>query len=119
MLLTQEMRVALDAAGVDAALDRYRMLREEYEHAGAYDFREWEVNTLAEDLQEAGRDEDAIAVYELNREYFPESVAIAMRLGQLYENVDDTAAAIASYERVLAANPDHEGAKARLEALKN
>ena len=119
MLLTQEMRIAIDSHGVDAGIDRYRMLREQYENAGAYDFREWEVNTLGEDLQEEGRDGDAIAVYELNQEFFPDSIAIALKLGQLYENVEETEAAIANYERVLEENPDHEHAKARLKALRN
>ena len=118
MLLTQEMRLALDADGVEAGIDRYRKLREDSEHAGAFDFREWEVNTLAEDLRKEDRAQDAIAIYELNQEFFPESVSIAMALGSLYESVDDTAAAIKNYERVLAASSDHEGAQARLDALR-
>ena len=118
MLLTQEMRLAVDANGVEAGIDRYRKLREESEHAGAFDFREWEVNTLGEKLQEEGRARDAIAIYELNQEFFPESVSIATALGGLYESVDDTAAAIRNYERALAASPEHEGAKSRLDALR-
>lgn len=118
MLLTQDMRIAIDANGVQAGIDRYRMLRETSERAGAFDFREWEVNTLAEELADEGRDEDAIAIYELNQEYFPESVSIAMALAGLYEAVDDTEAAIRNYEKVLEVNPEHEGAKARLDALR-
>ena len=118
MLLTQEMRLALDADGVEAGIDRYRKLREDSEHAGAFDFREWEVNTLAEDLRKEDRAQDAIAIYELNQEFFPESVSIAMALGSLYESVEDSAAAIRNYERVLAANPEHKGAQARLDALR-
>lgn len=118
MLLTREMRRALDTNGVEAGIDRYRTLREEYEHAGAYDFREWEVNTLAEELEREGRARDAIAIYELNQEYFPESVSIAMALGRLYESIGDTEAAARNYETVLAVNPEHEGARARLDALR-
>lgn len=118
MLLTQAMRIAIDANGVQAGIDRYRMLREEYENAGAFDFREWEVNSLGEELADEGRDRDAIAVYELNQEFFPQSVSIAMALGGLNESVDDTDAAIRNYEKVLEMNPEHKGAKERLDALR-
>ena len=91
MLLTQEMRLALDENdGVEAAVARYRELRESSANAGAFDFREWEVNTLAEQLAREDCPGDAIAIYELNQEFFPESVSIAMTLGGLYESVDDT-----------------------------
>ena len=77
MLLTQEMR------------------------AGAFDFGEWEVNTLAEALAEEGRARDAIAIYELNAEFHPDSSSIPWSLGNLYETVEDKEAAIRSHERVL------------------
>lgn len=119
MLLTQEMRLALDASNVEAATDRYRILRETAMSVGAFDFREWEVNTLAEELADEDRPYVAIAIYELNAEFHPESVSIAWALGELYESVDENEAAIASYERVLELQPEHEGAQARLDALRN
>jgi hypothetical protein len=117
-LLTQDLGWVIDRHGVDSAAVRYRMLRDRLGMSGAYDFGEWEMNTLAERLQKAGRFQDAIGVYALNAEFFPESVSIAFSLGGLYEVVSDTAAAIRSYERVLELQPGNERAQARLDTIR-
>ena len=86
--------------------------------AGAYDFGEWEINTLAEVLAEEGRPRDAIAIYELNAEFHANSSSIAWSLGNLYETVEDKEAAIRSYERAPELRPNNERAQKRLEALR-
>jgi len=117
-LLTQAMRTSLADGGADAAVARYRELRSEFESAGAFDFGEWEVNAFAESLASDERSRDAIAIYELNAEFYPGSMSIHWALGNLYEEVDDTAAAIRSYERVLELRPEFERAQQRLDALR-
>lgn len=118
VLLTDVLRAALEEGGVEAAVERYRTLREEQGMRGSFDFGEWETNTFAEALAEEGRTRDAIAIYELNFEFYPQSVSIAGSLGQLYERLEDPQAAIEWYEKVLELVPEHRGAKARLEALR-
>ncbi|NNF37953.1 MAG: c-type cytochrome [Gemmatimonadetes bacterium] len=118
LLLTQDLRIALDEGGVEAMASRYRALRENFGMAGAFDFREWEVNTLGEALAAEGRPGHAAAVYELNAEFHPESVAIQGSLAQLYESIGDTTRAVARYERVLELAPGNAAATARLEALR-
>jgi len=118
MLLSQEMRASLDSDGAEAAVARYRELRNDFERAGAFDFGEWEVNTLAEVLAQEGRPRDAIAIYELNAEFHADSSSIALSLGNLYETVEDKEAAIRSYERALELRPNLERAQKRLEALR-
>ena len=117
LLLTQEMRLALDAQGSSAAVARYRELRKEFATSGAFDFGEWEVNTLAEQLRREQRTEDAIAIYQLNAEFHPESTSIHMALGGLYETSGRVDAAREAYERVLELRPDHSGATERLAAI--
>ena len=118
LLLTQDLRIALDEGGAESMASRYRFLRENFATAGAFDFREWEMNTLAEGLAREGRPADAAAVYELNAEFHPESAAIQGSLGQLYEALGDTTRAVARYERLLELAPDNAGARARIEALR-
>lgn len=118
LLLTQDLRIALDGGGVQAMASRYRALRENFGMAGAFDFREWEMNTLGEALTAEGRPEHAVAVFELNAEFHPESVAIQGSLAQLYESMGDTARAVARLERVLELAPGNAAATARLEALR-
>ena len=117
LLLKQELELALDRDGPAAAVALYHELREEYSGRGAFDFGEWEVNTLAESLADASRTADAIAIYELNLEAFPDSSAIHLNLGKLYEESGDAARARRHYERVLELRPNHRGARERLEAL--
>jgi tetratricopeptide (TPR) repeat protein len=78
----------------------------------------WETNTLAEELADQGRFQDAIAIYELNADFYPRSSAIAASLGRLYEELADTAAAIRSYERTLELRPNNNRVAERLRALR-
>ncbi|MEM7414984.1 MAG: c-type cytochrome [Gemmatimonadota bacterium] len=117
-LLTEALARTLDAEGPDAAVARYRDLRANQTLAGRYDFGEWEMNTLAEGLVAAERYVDAIAMYALNLEFYPNSLAILLALGDLHERTGRDAEAIPFYERVLEVVPGHERATARLAALR-
>lgn len=118
LLLSQELRIALDTDGADAAAALYRRLRENAGMSGRYDFGEWETNILAETLAREDRLHDAIEIYELNAEFYPESFSIFAGLGQLYEQVEDVEGAIRSYERALEIRPGNPGAEARLAELR-
>ncbi len=118
VLLRNVLSSVLDRHGADSATATYRRLRESFGMAGVYDFGEWETNTLAEDLEAQGRFPDAIAIYELNAEFYPRSAAIAGSLARLYEQVADTAAAIRSYQRILELRPNNQQAAQRLRALR-
>ncbi len=117
LLLTDDLRLTLDAEGIDAPVARYRELRENYGMSGAFDFGEWEMNTLGERLADDDRVPEAITVYELNAEFYPESVAINFTLGRLYEEEGEGETAVRYYQRVLDLRPDHQGARERLTAL--
>lgn len=117
-LLRQRMRAIIEASGVESAVTFYRTARERVMKRGRFDFGEWETNVLAEQLQRDGRPTDAIAVYLLNAEYYPESASIQLSLGQLYEEVGDTASAVTHYERTLELAPDNRVATERLRVLK-
>jgi hypothetical protein len=117
LLLTQHLERVRDSAGIDAAIASYRDLRQNQGMAGRYDFGEWEVNLWAERLAKAGRTSEAIAVYQLNLEFFPQSAAILGTLGTLYESTD-RAKAIEYYERAAALQPRNTELLKRLERLK-
>jgi tetratricopeptide (TPR) repeat protein len=116
-LLTQLLERVRDSAGIEAAVVRYRELRQNLGMAGRFDFGEWEMNLWAERLAKAGRASDAITVYQLNLEFFPQSGSILGALGQLYEPIDRTRA-IEFYERVLMVAPRNPEVLRRLERLK-
>ena len=116
-LLTDVLRTVLDSEGPGAAAERYTELREQTYGSGMYDFGEWEMNVLGERLADEGRTEDAIAVFEINLEQYPQSLAILMSLGGLHERVGDTEQALARYRAVLEVAPGNEAATARIAAL--
>ena len=109
--------MALDRGGADSLTVAYERARTMLE-AGVYDFREWEVNLLAEELEGEGRVQDAVAVWELNHRQHPRSVAILLNLGRLDEASGRPDAAVEWYERALDIAPDDPRIRARLEALR-
>jgi tetratricopeptide (TPR) repeat protein len=109
---------AIDNGGPDAAVELYAELRENYWGLGVFNFGEWEMNELARMLSAADEHEGAVAMLLVNEEHYSESVAIQFMLGQEYEALGDTDAAVARYERTLELAPQHGGAQARLEALR-
>ena len=117
IMLAQELRIALDEFGPDSAVVRYERYREETALTGLFNFGEWEVNVLAEQLQREERFEDAIAIYELNGRHYPNSISIHLSLAALHETNDDVQSAIASYRRVLELDADNQQALQRLEAI--
>ena len=116
LLLTQELAEVIDTGGIAAAVARYKTLREKESMEGRWDFGEWEMNLWSETLAAAGKDSQAIAMYELNLEYFPKSTSILTNLGRLYEK-SDRAKAISYFERALAIQ-DIPQVRKRVDSLK-
>jgi hypothetical protein len=101
-LLDEELTLTLADSGVDAAIRRYRALRERYYGSGSYDFREFVLTDLARGEARAGRTDVAIRLLTLNAEYNPAAAEIPLALGDIYRQRGDTAAALASYQAALA-----------------
>jgi tetratricopeptide (TPR) repeat protein len=109
-------RTALDEGG-DAAVARYRELRERYFGRRAYDFGERPLVSAGAALVGAERADEARAVLELALELHPRSLQALLTLGRAEEARGDTEAAIAAYRSVLEIEPNHTGAQRRLQAL--
>jgi tetratricopeptide (TPR) repeat protein len=116
--LLDDMLLTSHTSGVDSAITRYRALREDYETSGTYDFGEWEINDVAEKLFKEGSNRDAIAMFQLNEEFHPESPSIVGRLAQLFEAEGDTLSAIRYYERRLELRPGDERTMNKLNKLR-
>ncbi len=117
LLLTQRLEQIRADSGIDAAVARYRQLRTNDGMSGRYDFGEWETNAWAERLTAAGKTPDAIKVYQLNLEFFPQSPSILGTLGRLFEPTDK-AKAIEYYEMTLAVTPNDARLRRRVDSLK-
>lgn len=115
--LEDELRLALDSAGLDSARNAYRQLRQRYYGSATYDFSEGTITGLAVDLARARRWPDALGMLDLNGEFFPQSPAVPGTRGDVYLASGDTAAAIAAYRDALALDSTYRPARFRLRRL--
>jgi tetratricopeptide (TPR) repeat protein len=105
------------AEGAPAAVARYRALRSSDTLSGKYNFGEWEINELARRLAGAKKPEAAIALLEMNGEFYPRSPAIDYEIGELRLAAGDREKALASFRQALAKAPDDARLKARIAEL--
>ena len=103
--------------GAAAAVARYRALRHNTMVAGKYNFGEWEINELARRLTVAGNTAAAIAILEMNGEFYPKSADIDFTLAELHRGRGENDKAIQRYRAVLEKNTQHQGAKRWLTEL--
>jgi Photosynthetic reaction centre cytochrome C subunit len=106
----------IEKEGVPAAATKYRELRADIA-LGHYNFGEWEMNELARRLNEAGKTDAAIAMLELNGEFYPKSAEIDVMTGDLYRKRGDRDKALQRYRSALEKAPQNQQAKARLAEL--
>ena len=101
--------------GIEAAVARYRQLKEE--EPDDWRFAENELNMLGYQLVARDNLDDAIVIFELNVEAFPEGFNAYDSLGEAYMLAGRTEEAIANYERSLELNPDNTNAVTMLAQL--
>lgn len=99
-----------------AIVARYRELRRQ--KPDEYDFREPELNTLGYSLLQTGRAADAVEVFKLNVEMFPQSSNAYDSLGEAYAAAGNKELALTNYRKSLELDPKNTNARefiARLE----
>jgi tetratricopeptide (TPR) repeat protein len=103
--------------GADAAVARYRALREKHYGDGSYDFSERPLNQLGERLLAEPNVVGAVAILSLNAELHADAPSCHFLLAEAYRAAGDNDRARASYKRSLELAPDNPRAKKRLEEL--
>jgi tetratricopeptide (TPR) repeat protein len=103
--------------GVDSAIAEYERLREAYYGSYSYDFRNFVLANVAEEI--ARRTPDAaLRILEYNAERFPESTQTFMMLAQVRQMQGNTEGAIAAVQRLLELDPDNTFFQRMLERLR-
>jgi tetratricopeptide (TPR) repeat protein len=115
--LEQVVGEALDNGGVAAAVERYRSLRNTYYGSGSYDFGEAPLARLASDLVHEERPADAIAMLQLDEEFFPDSSRVQEMLGESHLAAGDKEQARKFFVRALELDPDNWMAAKQMKAL--
>lgn len=101
--------------GMKAGLKKYRDIKSDPENK-LY-FEESEFNAMGYRLMEKGKLKEAIAVFKLNVELYPDSANVYDSLGDAYMNSGDTKNAIKNYKKSLELNPNNDNAKEMLKKL--
>ncbi len=117
MTLATHFKEIVASEGAAAAVARYRELRETSTLSGRYDFGEWSTNELARELGEEGDTASAIALLEMNAEFYPRSSAIDLGLAELHAMRGERDRAVARFRTALEKDPENQRAKARLAEL--
>jgi len=104
--------------GVDAAIGKYKELRERYLTSGSYDFSDRPLNALGERLLGEGKGGEALAFLKVDTELNPSSGSAAYLLGDAKLATGDRDGAKDAFEKSLALDPRNPRARRKLEELK-
>jgi dienelactone hydrolase len=113
--ITSPLRKTIRERGVEAAVAQYRELRKS--QPNRYDFGEPELNALGYELMFTGRVKDAVEIFKLNVEQYPQGFNAYDSLGEAYLAAGERALAIKNYRRSLELNPQNTNATAALKRI--
>ncbi|HJQ31091.1 MAG TPA: prolyl oligopeptidase family serine peptidase [Pyrinomonadaceae bacterium] len=113
--ISSPLRRTLRARGVEAAVGQYRELKKS--QPGRYDFGEPELNALGYELLFTNRVKDAIEIFKLNVEMYPQAANTYDSLGEAYLAAGERALAAQNYRRSLELNPQNTNAAAALKRI--
>lgn len=115
LALGDTLLITLFENGIDNAVKKYYYLKENF--SNEYNFDESELNTLGYELLRSGMPNEAITIFKLNAEAYPESSNVCDSLAEAYSAAGDKDMAIEYYEKALELNPHNSNAKQMLEKL--
>jgi len=114
--ISQVVGKILATKDIKTAIDEYKNLKSS--KPDEYKIDKWELNTLGYELMNLKMYDDAIAIFNLNLEEYPDFFRGYNSLGELYTQKGDRAMAIKSYEKTLEIDSDNWWAKDKLKQLK-
>lgn len=108
---------AIATSGIDSAVTQYLDLKKN--QAQSYDFSEPQLNRLGYRLLQQRKLKEAIRVFQLNVEAYPQSGNVYDSLGEAYMVNGDKQLAIENYEKSLKLDPGNANAVEMLKKLGN
>lgn len=118
MTLGEELNEQYRLKGVDATLNHYHSLKQNYFVTGAYDFSERSLNGFGYELLEKKDIAAAVRVFLLNAQTFPNSANVWDSLAEAYMKSGDQKTARKYYEKSLKLDPKNENAKENLKKIR-
>ena len=107
----------IQGQGIDAAVTRYRALRERFYGRDVYDFGAASLIGLAAELTASGKADDALRMLELDLEFYPTDANLTFALGETYREKGDNAKALEFYRKTLEIQPNNRRAQQMIQRL--
>jgi len=119
MTLGEEINEAYRKGGLEPAITHLSELKKEYYGKGVYNFESAEVlSDFGNTLLDSSKTDQALRIFKLNVERFPESSYAWVSLADAYSKSGNKEAAIKSCEKAIELDPGNRYAKRMLENLK-
>lgn len=113
--IAETLSATIASNGVDPAVKQYHDLKAT--SGAAYNFDETELNSLGYQLLNARKFPEAIRIFQLNIEAYPQSSNAYDSLGEAYMNAGDKPQAIMNYQKSLQLNPKNANGAKMLQKL--
>ena len=113
--IAETLSATIATSGIDQAAQQYHLLR--VAQASNYNLDEDELNALGYQLVKANKFRQAIRIFQLNVEAYPNSGNTYDSLGEAYMDDGNKPQAIANYKRSLQLNPGNNNAIKMLQKL--
>ncbi len=105
----------INKKGIEAGIAEYRDLKAK--QVATYDFAEPELNELGYRLMRMGKVKEAVEIFKLNVEAYPEAYNTYDSLGEGYMNMNEHELAVLNYKKSLELNPKNTNAVEMLKKL--
>jgi CubicO group peptidase (beta-lactamase class C family) len=105
----------IEEKGIDKATEEFKNIKAD----GGYSVRESEINMLGYFLMGKGKLSEAIGVFKLNVEMFPDSWNVYDSLGEAYMNNGENKLALENYKKSVELNPGNVNGKKFIEQLES
>ena len=113
--MAEVIEEAIEKEGITAAIDKYHTLKNL--NSIEYIFNEGQFNSLGYRLLSGDKVKEALEIFKLNVEMFPESSNGYDGLGEAYMAYGDKESALKNYKKSLELNPDNTNAREKLKEL--
>jgi CubicO group peptidase (beta-lactamase class C family) len=115
MSIVSMLAETIEKKGIEAGIAQYRDLKAK--QSATYDFAEPELNQLGYQLLRAGKQKEAIEIFKLNVEAYPQAFNTYDSLGEAYLAANERDLAVQNYKKSLELNPGNTGAAEVLKKL--
>jgi tetratricopeptide (TPR) repeat protein len=115
MSIASVVEKTVNEKGIAAAVAEYRDLKAK--QPATYDFAEPELNALGYRLMARGKMKEAVEIFKLNVEAYPQGFNTYDSLGEAYMNMNERELAIQNFKKSLELNPKNTSAVENLKKL--